>query len=421
MCMKFSRVIRCILAVVLACGVCTLPTVAGALDVSSPGSTAKFMDVSDTVVTYTISYWDADGVSQTFTAEEGETLIVGEEGNSYYQNISITENLDIETPAAIIPEGYGSVGFDYEYDAATATHTLSIAFGSLIEYNISYDLAGGSNSSANPSTYTVEDSITLAEPTRTAYVFAGWVDDSGFEVSSIHEGSTGDLSLCATWIPNLYYATISGVDYQYEYTGSPITFEILVTHDGNILYEGVDYVVSWLNNVSLGYAGLVIESVSGVTAGYSYATFLISMPQEKVSDKEDEEEETRTAVSLTVLTDTTASGDLTLANDDWMLGSGKTSSSSSSSSSDSSSDTAGSYTTGTAQTDVFGTTNATGTSGAAASAVASAVQSVAKVAKQVANVLGFWGLVLAVVVLVAIGAIPWVVRRIVDKRKLERL
>lgn len=78
-----------------------------------------------------------------------------------------------------------------------------------IKYTIKYHLNGGRNASSNPSKYTVEsDNITLAEPTRTGYLFAGWykkANFSGHPVTTISKGSTGNISLHAKWTKPLLH------------------------------------------------------------------------------------------------------------------------------------------------------------------------------------------------------------------------
>ena len=71
----------------------------------------------------------------------------------------------------------------------------------VIDYEISYVLNGGDNSSRNPAYYTVYDEIVFSRPTREGYEFEGWYSDSGFKnrVIWIEEGSTGDLVLYAKW------------------------------------------------------------------------------------------------------------------------------------------------------------------------------------------------------------------------------
>ena len=61
-------------------------------------------------------------------------------------------------------------------------------------YTISYNLDGGINNNNNPSTYNVNDSITLAEPTKTGYRFIGWSDNG-----VISKGSIGEKTFTASW------------------------------------------------------------------------------------------------------------------------------------------------------------------------------------------------------------------------------
>ena len=69
----------------------------------------------------------------------------------------------------------------------------------IINYDITYDLNDSNsvslatNNGTNPSTYTIEENVTFAAPTRTGYEFAGWT------LPSIAQGSTGAVSTTATW------------------------------------------------------------------------------------------------------------------------------------------------------------------------------------------------------------------------------
>jgi len=79
-----------------------------------------------------------------------------------------------------------------------------------ISYAISYNLAGGvlAEGDTNPASYTIEsEAITLKNPTREGYAFAGWTG-TGIEGSSmavtIAAGSTGVRSYTATWTPITY-------------------------------------------------------------------------------------------------------------------------------------------------------------------------------------------------------------------------
>ena len=90
-----------------------------------------------------------------------------------------------------------------------ADQTISATFGP-IDYKITYNLAGGKlpEGKTNPATYTIEDGdITLTNPTREGYTFAGWtgtaLDGSAVEVT-IPTGSTGNRTYTATWTPITY-------------------------------------------------------------------------------------------------------------------------------------------------------------------------------------------------------------------------
>ena len=73
-------------------------------------------------------------------------------------------------------------------------------------YNLAYNFAGGSVATSNPETYTIEsDAITLVNPTREHFTFAGWIGTGLAEptmVVTIAQGSTGDRGYTATWTPN---------------------------------------------------------------------------------------------------------------------------------------------------------------------------------------------------------------------------
>ena len=68
------------------------------------------------------------------------------------------------------------------------------------EYNIKYELNGGTNNENNPSSYNTGDTITLSFPTKEDYMFMGWYTDSANEIKEIAD-KTGDLTLYAKWLP----------------------------------------------------------------------------------------------------------------------------------------------------------------------------------------------------------------------------
>lgn len=74
-------------------------------------------------------------------------------------------------------------------------------------YTISYDLADGVNSPENPTSYTIESGlITLKDPTREGYTFAGWYNGEQL-VTTIDSNTLENISLTAKWTVNSYKLT----------------------------------------------------------------------------------------------------------------------------------------------------------------------------------------------------------------------
>ena len=118
-------------------------------------------------------------------------------------------------------DGYTFLGYAHTANATTAEYaddTLKdVAWaGSEVEtwyavwapnsYTITYDLGGGTVAQENPTTYTVEsEEITLTNPTREGYTFAGWTGtglDAATIAVTIASGSTGERAYTATWTAN---------------------------------------------------------------------------------------------------------------------------------------------------------------------------------------------------------------------------
>lgn len=72
----------------------------------------------------------------------------------------------------------------------------------LIKYNITYELNGGTVT--NPDKYTVEDEITLNNPTKVGYTFSGWTGSNGNDLQTrvTIVNSTGDLNYVANYSAN---------------------------------------------------------------------------------------------------------------------------------------------------------------------------------------------------------------------------
>ena len=79
-------------------------------------------------------------------------------------------------------------------------------------YSITYNLNGGTMSGQKTS-YTVADSFTLPQPTKTGYTFTGWTGSNGTtpqKTATVNKGTRGNLSYTANWSANNYYVTFNG-------------------------------------------------------------------------------------------------------------------------------------------------------------------------------------------------------------------
>ena len=138
-------------------------------------------------------------------------------------------NYTVETlPLEFLDAGAAGYTFEGWTNAAGAKVTgladntigavTNYASWQLVTYNIAYTLNDGAvdPADANPATYTVESpAITLANPEKTGYTFAGWTGtglDAASTAVTIASGSTGDRAYTATWTLNKYTVTFVDED-----------------------------------------------------------------------------------------------------------------------------------------------------------------------------------------------------------------
>ena len=97
------------------------------------------------------------------------------------------------------------------------------------DYTITYELNGGTNVPENPPSYNVEtETITLKDPVKTGYTFAGWYmagDFTGDAVTEITQGSTGNITLYAKWIKEGDY-TITYVNVDGATSENPASYNV---------------------------------------------------------------------------------------------------------------------------------------------------------------------------------------------------
>ena len=157
----------------------------------------------------------------------------------YGETVTYTENEAIEIPNGFfLNSGFGSSSYEGHWsDEEAKKHWKTYQFGksftqpsystfaeydySLVAYNITYNLDGGTNSKNNPETYNVLYGVEFEDPTRDGYIFKGWYI-SGKKVDGINVGAdatfsstddlyeklktrtTGDVTVTAKWTPITY-------------------------------------------------------------------------------------------------------------------------------------------------------------------------------------------------------------------------
>lgn len=91
------------------------------------------------------------------------------------------------------------------YTMGAESEVILYAVWTPVTYRISYDLAGG-NETSNPGEYNIEtDDITLIIPTRPGYTFTGWSGtgiDGKQKLVTISKGSIGERQYTANWEAN---------------------------------------------------------------------------------------------------------------------------------------------------------------------------------------------------------------------------
>ena len=181
------------------------------------------MPASDIIVTVTpalssITVYYGAGSNGSLAAKQGGVSI-GASGSTVDggSTVNFTATPDTYYEVEGWYETYSGGVFSDKIDAAGTSTTYNPIASStlnvyvkfkLIDYTITYTLNGGTNSGSNPATYTYETAtITLQDPTRNYYTFAGWYTSSTFtagtEITSIPLHSSGAKQIYAKWTENM--------------------------------------------------------------------------------------------------------------------------------------------------------------------------------------------------------------------------
>ncbi|MHB1315754.1 MAG: InlB B-repeat-containing protein [Christensenellales bacterium] len=176
----------------------------------SPGLPANVTGSATYTATYTATAYNITytmnggtnnaGNPSTYTVEDAVTLLDPTRAGYNFLGWS---------PAGSIPAG------------STGDKAFEASWSEAIVYNITYTMNGGTNNAGNPAAYTVEDAVTLLDPTRAGYTFLGWSP-----VSSIPAGSTGDKAFEASWSDAIAYNITYTMNGGTNNAGNPVTYTV---------------------------------------------------------------------------------------------------------------------------------------------------------------------------------------------------
>ena len=155
-------------------------------------------------------YYKRQTFNVTASGDTSKVVVRGTGAFLYEKQTSVTVTAKTGYTKPVVSAGtLPNLSVEQLENGATYTFTMpanDVVFNfttTPIEYNITYDLDGGINNSSNPDKYTIEtDTFTIQEPTRSGYVFTGWVDENDNNLGktpTISRGSTGDKYFKATW------------------------------------------------------------------------------------------------------------------------------------------------------------------------------------------------------------------------------
>lgn len=193
-----------------------------------------------TVVNYT---YTRNSYSLTFKPANGLADIV----RNYPYGTSII-------PPSLLRTGYTFNGWSAVVASTMPAEALTYtALWAKNTYTLTYDLKGGTVGSANPASFAVDSSpITLVNPTKTGYFFAGWTGTSlsvATMTVTLPTGSTENRYYTATWVSN-DRTPYSAFHYREDLSGN---FTILTTES--------------LTGSAGGSTNAVAKSFDGFTAG----------------------------------------------------------------------------------------------------------------------------------------------------------
>ena len=218
-----------------------------------------------------VALWTPIDYAITYDFADADSVSKGANNEANPATYTIEDEVTFLAPSRV---GYTFTGWDVEsIEVGTYGEMTVTASWTVINYDITYDVTVPESSAskvvdntANPTTYTVEDSVTFNTQIRRGYT-AIW------DIPSINAGTTGNKIITATW---------SVIDYRITYvlnggtnaSSNPATFTVeqlpIDLADPSISTNEVFY--RWLKNSSFGNDIHYINEIGDITLYAEYSS-----------------------------------------------------------------------------------------------------------------------------------------------------
>ena len=157
-------------------------------DFSQPIIKDTTITASWNIITYNV-YYNLNVSSDSISQDVDNSMNV--------TTYTVEDAITFKTPSR---KGYRFTAWDKNIEKGTVGDVTVTASWEVIEYDIVYDfgdadsVSKATNNTQNPSKYTIENTITFAEPSRGYYTFSAW------NIDKIVPGTTETQTIVASWI-----------------------------------------------------------------------------------------------------------------------------------------------------------------------------------------------------------------------------
>lgn len=164
-----------------------------------------------------LSYTDwsnkAKTITLTFTDYGSGDVQASLGDQTHYQACTKTVDGKYQITYTFSDDIIGNKNYDlYLKDGLGNATKVTLIVGNIDKntYTITYNMDGGTASGLK-TTYTVEDTFTLPQPTKTGYTFLGYVGSNGTSAQksvTVNKGTRGNLTYTVQWQANKYNVTL---------------------------------------------------------------------------------------------------------------------------------------------------------------------------------------------------------------------